>query len=239
MTELDVTTRYLNDLPTLITYIQGDLHRATNQANGRSGKPGSRPPMPLAPIDDITAAWTCLWEWQHDWTDYWASDKLTPPAPYWPDLTAWLARHWPRARDAHPAADDFATEVRTHYRQVQTHLGHELRTWLPLPGSPICPAILEDGPCNGKLLEHQRDRYIRCVRHGETWHRDRYEHLAQLLGVDPQPVPIAQAAKHAEIPVRTLRDWIARGWITPTSSGPAKVMYADVVTLQTRIREGI
>lgn len=208
MTELDVTTRYLNDLPTLITYIQGDLHRATNQANGRSGKPGSRPPMPLAPIDDITAAWTALWEWQHDWTDHWASDKLTPPAPYWPDLTGWLALWWPRARDEHPAADDFASEVRTHYRQVQTHIGHELAPWLPLPGKWACPITLEDGTtCGHTLKEHQRDRYVRCFRCGTQWSRDEYERLGVLLGCEIT-VTIDQAAALAKVDRRTITRWI-------------------------------
>ncbi len=246
MTELDVTTRYLNDLPTLIDQLHTELVRATRPP-GRGNKPTSRPPANLGTISDIDQTW----RWTGIQVDTWCDAmNLKGPQPTWHAAYTWLANHWPNMTN-HDAAPDFRDELKEHHRRLTYHLPNQ-RTWLPLPGTPTCPIVWpESGRCGGKLLEHQVEKYVECrdtmdgkgsVKTpgcGERWPRASYDRLAQLLGVDPQPVPIAQAAKHAEIPIRTLRDWIARGWITPTSSAPAKVMYADVVTLQTRIREGI
>ena len=117
----------------------------------------------------------------------------------------------------------------------------------------MCPVIHpgEETSCGGLLLEHQEKRVIRCCdikdRNGNVtdpgcgaeWARSDYGRLAELLGVDPQPVPVAQAAAYAQIPIRTLRDWIARGWVAPIEGKPVRVMYADVAAMSQRLREGI
>jgi len=230
----DTTTRYLHDLPTLIAYVEGDLHRATHQGNDRAGKPGSRPPMSLDAIDDITAAWDTLTDQADDIHDYF--HLTTRPRAYWPDVCNYLALHWPNTRDQHPAARDYAEEIRTHYRQIQLRMGNDIRAWLPLPGKWRCPLDLEDGePCGEILKEHQVERYVRCFRCGTTWHHDEYERLGMLLGCE-LTVTVEQAAVLAKVNKRTINRWIESGDLptVPSLIGPRRIDKRDLTLVAVR-----
>jgi hypothetical protein len=226
--------------------IAGDAEMVTTEAVEGTGKglssrskPQSRPPLPIGPLDDLSHCWGVLGTWARDWHEF-ADMRGHLPEPTWRCVCEFLTKWWPTMATEHPAADEFADEILAVERRLASHLNRE-RSWMPLPGQPLCP-IIHPGTnqsCAGLLLEHLDKRVIRCRDCGEEWSWSNYGRLAELLGVDPQPVPITQAAAYAQIPVRTLRDWIARGWVTPIEGKPIRVMYADVAAMSQRLREGI
>jgi len=241
-----VDARTAADVALALRSIPDDAQRITLEAVEGTGKglssrskPQSRPPLPIGSLDDLNDAWGVLGTWARDWHEF---IGLTGhlPAPTWLCVCEFLARHWPNMAEQHPAAYEFAAEILDVSKRLRVHQRLE-RTWMPLPGQPTCPVMHpgEDTGCGGLLLEHQIERIIRCRDCRAEWTRNDYGRLAELLGVDPQPVPVSQAAAYAQIPVRTLRDWMARGWIEPVEGRPVRVMYADVAAMQHRLREGI
>jgi len=234
-------TLALQNIPGDAEWITLQAVEGTSRGLSSRSKPQSRPPSPWGSLDDLSQSWGVLGTWARDWHDY-ADMKGHLPAATWTCVCDFLLKWWPVMAETHPAADEFASEVLDVERHLRAHQ-HVERTWLPLPGQPACPIIhvgdeLGVG-CGGLLLEHQDERYVRCRDCGERWDRSEYDRLAALLGVDPQPVPISQAAAYAQIPIRTLRDWITREWIVPVEGKPVRVMYADVAAMQQRLREGI
>lgn len=229
----------LQNIPTDAEWITTQAVEGSSKGLSGRSKPQSRPPVPWGSLDDINHSWGVLGTWARDWHDY-AHMKGHLPEPTWICVCEFLLKWWPTMATEHPAADEFADKVLEVERRLRAHQ-HAERTWLPLPGSPTCPVQHpgEDTSCGGLLLENQDERYVRCRDCSERWDRSQYDHLAALLGVDPQPVPVSQAANYAQIPVRTLRDWITREWIVPVAGKPVRVMYADVAAMQQRLREGI
>lgn len=204
---MDATTRHLQLLPGLVAGVEVDLVAATHPSGGNSGKPTSRPPMPLAPVDDIELAWSALTTWARDWSE---TFDYTPPRPYWQPVCEFLARHWPRALAEHPAANEFATEVEEHHDQIRRHLGSH-RQWRPLPGRWTCPVTTDDATsCFGVLLEHTGRRLIRCLADEDhTWEGElAYERLGRMLGVETT-VTVDQAALFAKVHRNTILSWIS------------------------------
>lgn len=229
----------LADIPPLAEQITTDAVEGSSKGLSSRSKPQSRPPLPIGSLDDLNQSWGVLGTWARDWYEF--NDLHKPlPAPTWRHVCEFLARWWPTMVETHPAADEFADEILEVERRLRAHQ-HVERAWMPLPGAPTCPVIHPGEPssCAGLLLEHQNDRIIRCRDCHAEWARSDYGRLAELLGVDPQPVPVSSAAAYAQIPVRTLRDWIARGWVQPVEGKPVRVMYADVAAMSQRLREGI
>jgi len=233
-------TLALADIPGLAEQITLDAVEGTGKGLSSRSKPQSRPPMPTGSLDDLNQSWGVLGTWARDWHDY-GDMRGHLPEPTWLCVCEFLVKWWPVMATEHPAADEFADEILTVERRLRAHSRAGERTWMPLPGQPLCPVIHpgEDASCGGLMLEHQEKRIIRCRDCGAEWARSDYGRLAELLGVDPQPVPVAQAAAYAQIPIRTLRDWIARGWVAPIEGKPVRVMYADVAAMSQRLREGI
>lgn len=186
-----------------------------------------------------------LTTWAQDWQEF-GDLHETIVDPTWQTVCDFLNKHWPNMAEQHPAANDFATEIAGSFghdgpRCVLVRLSRHLsdnRAWLPLPGAPRCPIIDPDnGECGGKLMENASEGRAVCTGCGEQWLYADYERLANLLGVDPQPVPLSQAAAHAGIPIRTLRSWVERGLIVPVSEQPTKVMYAHVAAMHKRFAD--
>ena len=193
------TAQHLADIPALVAAIEVELVDATPKGGTSRGKPTSKPPMPLAPVDDMHLAWGVLTTWARDLSETW---DYTPPRPYWTDVCGFLGRHVDRVEREHPAAEDFAAEVHDCWRKLRYHLGTETRAWLPLPGRWTCP---DDG---GLLLEHTGHWLIRCRECGRTWQGEaEYERLGLILGCE-LTVTVDQAAAIARVNRRTIHRWI-------------------------------
>lgn len=229
----------LQSIPVDAEQLAVESVEGTGKGISSRSKPQSRPPLPWGPLDDLQHSWGVLGTWARDWHEF-ADMKGHLPEPTWRCVCEFLAKWWPTMATEHPAADEFAEEILEVDRRLRAHQRAD-RTWLPLPGSPICPIVHpgEDTSCGGLLLEHQDERRVRCRDCGEEWTRSDYPRLAELLGVDPQPVTIKAAADYAQMPVATLRLWIRRGWVTPVDGLPVRVMYADVAAIRQRTIEGI
>lgn len=257
----DPTLAALNDLPDLILWIEVDLVRATPEPGTNSNKPSSKPPVDLQVVSDIQETWNCLTTWATDWTEHFS--YAGPTQPTWMNLCGWLATAWPRAQAEHPAADTFTDEL-THrhnkpcpkpcpqdhqhikpcppscalgwYHVLRRHRENDDdRTWQRLPGRWTCPRDTDEGTCAGTLLENVLERRIVCKGCKSTWAGEaEYARLGLLLNVDPW-VTIEQAAALQRVSTRSVRRWIAKGWLPAhTRDGTIVVDRLDLALVKAR-----
>lgn len=258
--EVDPVEHTLRLLPELVLWLEIDLVRATPEPGSNSNKPSSKPPVDLQVVSDLDEAWNCLTTWARDWAE--TFDYAGPSKATWDGLCSWLATTWPRARDEHPAADDFVDEL-THrhnkpcpqpcaedhqhiepcqpscalgwYHVLRRHRENEDRSWQRLPGRWTCPRDTGNGTCGGPLLENVAARRIVCRTCESTWSGEiEYARLGLLLNVEPW-VTIEQAAALQRVSTRSVRRWIAKGWLpASTREGVIVVDRLDLALVKAR-----
>lgn len=125
-------------------------------------------------------------------------------------VVAFLRSWWPRAAEKHPAADEFAYEVRRLHLWAQRALDMAE----PRPWTVPCPADLGERQCGYRLQVEYAGRALSlyCPRCGSDWNTDRLLLVAESAGqpvwVDPET-----AAELFGVAERTLRRMAERGEI--------------------------
>lgn len=122
-------------------------------------------------------------------------------------LRAW----WPRAAADHPAADEFAADIRRMHTRATAVLHLDDAT----PWTVPCPADTGAGDCGYRLaVDHSgRELLLHCPRCGSDWDIDRLLLVAASAGRGVW-VTVAEAAEHVGVHRSTVHRAVAAGTVT-------------------------
>lgn len=123
-----------------------------------------------------------------------------------------LRTWWPQAAERHPAADEFAADVRAMHAWAKNALRIGEQPVWTFP----CPGDLDNGALCGyrlRVTHDGRDVLIRCRRCERDWTLQRLRLVGRAAGT-PAWVDAESAARALQVTTATLRRMAARGDIT-------------------------
>ena len=181
----------LDALDTLVEFWHGAHHPPRRPGGKQTGKPTSRPPVPVGTLSTLDAAWRDLRSWaqlimeERDLT-------VGPRTPEGPDLALFIARHadW-LAR--HVAAEDAWHELARHARLVRDLAKGNVTRRVEVGQCPELVVTDPDNPvihpCKGSLVAviHYADDVlpaaVRCSEDREhAWTAGQWTTLGRKLG---------------------------------------------------------
>lgn len=154
-----------------------------------------------------------------------ACNTLTtnPPNPTIPTMTTWLAEHEPEI-PLHPEGPTIVTTLDTTTQAA-----------LRICDTPPEKILRGRCPCNTELHAPRTAHHVHCPGCGTTWDGNILDHIRDnairdYLATREELITYATTTLH--IPRRTIRTWLNRKQIPPTTTNLYRI--GDLLTLHTR-----